>query len=121
MCVFGWILLDNAVIVEVSLFDDQYFTPTYIPDLIKGLNKLILYKVDGIFHIATMPVTTPYEFGCYVADKIGEKRPNKGSIKEFIRKNPQKALRPIRGGLIDNRLQVGRNLKDAVDEALGLR
>ena len=53
-----------------SLFSDQFFTPTYIPDLAKAIEVIVSKKKRGIFHVACSGITTPYQFGKYAAEKM---------------------------------------------------
>lgn len=81
------------------LFDDQVFTPTYIPDLVAAVRYLGGKKVKGIFHVACQPPTTPYEFGSYLAMKLGKNvEIKRGSMKDFLAA-PGRTKRPLKGGL----------------------
>lgn len=52
------------------LFDDQYFTITYIPDLIKVLHKLISKKKRGIYHVSSRDRCTPYQLAKYLLKRL---------------------------------------------------
>lgn len=81
------------------LFTDQLFNPTYLPDLSVALHKIIEIEMEGIFHIATKGITTPFGFGKLLAELKGldvEIKP--GSARDFI-ETPGKPARPIFGGL----------------------
>lgn len=96
------------------LFADQKFSPTYIPDIAEAVDKVIKGKLTGIYHVVCSPVTTPYEFGKYLANKVGLKMDiKKGSLKEFM---VGKTPKPLFGGLVPSKELVDRNWKDAVDE-----
>lgn len=82
------------------LFFDQKLTPTFIDDLSPALELLINKRQKGVFHLASSEVTTPYEFGRYLIEKIGgdPKRIEKGSLEDQM-KNSDVAPRSINGGL----------------------
>ncbi len=84
---------------EYGLFTDQWFTPTYIPDLALALDKVSQDRITGTFHVACNPPTTHYEFGLYLASKLDLKEPVKeGSFDEFM-KVRGRTPRPKFGGL----------------------
>ncbi len=45
-----------------KIFNDQQLTPTYLPDLRLAIERIIKLNERGIFHVATTPPVTPYEF-----------------------------------------------------------
>ncbi len=82
-----------------TLFDDQIFTPTYIPDLAKALLIISKNKFKGTYHIACTKLTTPYKFGKYaalIANLNQEVKP--GSVFDYF-KVPGRPMRVINGGL----------------------
>jgi len=96
------------------LFSDQQFTLTYIPDIATALDKLIKTKSKGVFHVSCHPVTSPFEFGKYLAEKVGlDAEVKKGSLKKFM---VGRTPKPLLGGLVPSKELVDRNWKDAVDE-----
>lgn len=52
------------------LFNDQYLSLTYIPSIFEVIETLIRKKINGIFHVASKNVFTPYELGEYLIKKI---------------------------------------------------
>lgn len=97
-----------------SLFSDQQFTPTYIPDLAKAIEKIVREDLNGTFHVACTPITTPLEFGKYLIEKTGFGLEVKsGSLKEFM---VGRTPKPLFGGLIPSRVFDVKSWKDAVDE-----
>jgi dTDP-4-dehydrorhamnose reductase len=86
------------------LFSDQQITPTWIPDVTEALGVLIPQRASGIVHIASPVVTSPFEFGCELLSRMGERTPAvvAGSISAGS-PVPGRAPRPIRGGLRTSR------------------
>ncbi len=102
------------------LYSDQFLTPTFIDDLVMGLEKIIEQNGQGVFHIASTDVTTPYEFGKKLVTKFfGEDEALKVGKTTFENK-PGLAPRPQYGGLKSNRIiELGftpRNTEMAIDE-----
>lgn len=55
---------------DIGLFTDQYFTPTYLPDFVRTLDKLCQIKRPGIYHVSATFKSRPptqYEFGLHLA------------------------------------------------------
>ena len=105
----------------IALFSDQKFTPTYILDLANAILEILRRQKKGVFHVATHPATTPYEFGSYLAEKLKiDKEVNKGSIDDFM-KLEGKAPRTKVGGLTCELTQKSlgiefRSWKEAIDD-----
>src|SRR3989338_4710396 len=72
---------------------DQFFTPTFIPDLAEAIEKISLLKKVGIYHVVCNKITTPYKFALYTARKMKLKDTiNKMQIEEYL-KNPRSIKR----------------------------
>ncbi|HVZ66637.1 MAG TPA: sugar nucleotide-binding protein [Patescibacteria group bacterium] len=46
---------------------DQFFTPTYTEDIVKGVRVVIDGKLTGIFHVVPAKTITPYKFSILIA------------------------------------------------------
>lgn len=82
------------------MFNDQQITPTFIDDVSQALELLINGNNNGIYHVASPTLTTPFKFAKLLLDtfkKDGSKILT-SSIKDYL-KNKDKAPRPIKGGL----------------------
>lgn len=88
-----------------TLFSDQLFTPTFIPDLAKTIEIIIKRRLNGTYHVACQGLTTPYEFGRYLARKTDAGRIKEGSMKEFLAK-PGATPRLRLGGLLSLKTQT---------------
>jgi dTDP-4-dehydrorhamnose reductase len=82
------------------LFEDQIHSVLFIDDLIEPLVKIIDQNLYGIFHIASVDTTTPYEIGLYLLEKYtgNPVELKKGSMAEFL-KAEGRTPRPRLGGL----------------------
>lgn len=52
----------------LHIVDDQYRTPTYVPDLAAGIERLLHYEKTGIYHMSGRELVSVYELACTVAD-----------------------------------------------------
>ncbi|OGG24499.1 hypothetical protein A3A79_04930 [Candidatus Gottesmanbacteria bacterium RIFCSPLOWO2_01_FULL_43_11b] len=82
-----------------SLFADQQFTPTYIPDLSNVLFKLAQKRITGIYHVGCGPPVSRWEFDCYFVKNYSLK---KGSMERYLKKS-SKAPRTRIGGFVSRR------------------
>lgn len=97
-----------------ALFSDQQFSPTYIPDLANAIERITSEDLTGTFHVVCTPVTTPFEFGKYLVEKMGfDLDVKSGSLKEFM---VGRTPKPLFGGLIPSREFKTSNWRDSVDE-----
>lgn len=71
-------------------FVDQHIGITDIADVCEAVNGLCSRRLEGVFHIASKDVCTPYEFSDYVLLKVkGIKGAvSKSTIGEFLKQNP---------------------------------
>jgi len=54
-----------------QMVDDQYMTPTFTDDILKGIKTVIETKESGINHVVPREVITPFDFGIKVAKRFG--------------------------------------------------
>jgi dTDP-4-dehydrorhamnose reductase len=52
---------------NIQVVCDQWRTPTYVEDLVKGIVLIIAQKAAGIYHIAGKDVLTPYDMALQAA------------------------------------------------------
>lgn len=105
----------------LPLFSDQEFTPTYLPDLAKAILKIASKEITGTFHVATHPVTTPYQFATRLAKSSSFANKVKGSSIEKYLKTPRAVPRLIHGGLSTSKTETKLTIrfhswKEAVDK-----
>ncbi len=96
------------------LFNDQYLTLTYIPSLFEVIEALIRKKINGVFHVASKNVFTPYELGEYLIKEIRDKTGvvKRVSIDDYLKAYPNRY--PQYGGLLaeETARQLGVKLFD---------
>lgn len=106
-----------------TLFDDQHFTPTYLPDLSLALEKILIKQNSGIYHVVCQPLSTPFEFAQFIAQKKNLSTVKVGKIDEWMEANPNSYPRVKFGGLKTDLTQEKLGLKfhtwqQALDEFL---
>lgn len=74
---------------HIAAVVDQYFTPTYIPDLEQTMVKLCQLKTPGLFHVSSLgkdgSPPTQYEFEARIAALLGETTQlNKTNIADLV-------------------------------------
>jgi dTDP-4-dehydrorhamnose reductase len=101
------------------MFTDQLFTPTLVDDASTALDLLISKRVEGVVHVASKNVTTPYEFATKLLSAFfSYSQPlQKGSVLEF-NSSPGRAPRPVRGGLRTDRISALGLVPRTTDEGI---
>ena len=56
---------------EIRVVNDQWRTPTYVADVVQGIEKLINHPVNGIYHICGGECLTIADMAYRVADVLG--------------------------------------------------
>ncbi len=88
------------------LFNDQFLTPTFIDCLADFINLSLEKSLGGVYHLANSDVVTPYSFGQIINQVFEFNYPiERGSIYLFRQNFPDKAKRPINGGLIVKKIE----------------
>ncbi|MCH7641549.1 sugar nucleotide-binding protein, partial [Patescibacteria group bacterium] len=103
-------------------FADQKFTPTYLTDLLSPLLILATQRKPGVYHVATTEVTTPLEFGTYIATLLNMQSPKRGSVQKYLKK-PGVVPRAKLGGLTTRITESSLNIRlhslhEALDECI---
>lgn len=110
--------LERIIKNGYGIVNDQVVTPTYIVDFVQAAEVICKKKMTGIFHVATYPPTTPYEFISYKLNKNDLKQ---GSICKLIESGEVPV--PVKGGLEVKQTEKRLGLefhkwRDAVDEVI---
>lgn len=80
-----------------KVVNDQERTPTYAPDLAKGISEIIKRKATGVFHLCGKDVLTPFQMAIKTSEilGIGNHQLTSVTCKEF----KEIAKRPLKSGL----------------------
>lgn len=52
---------------SIKVVTDQQRTPTYVYDLCKGIEQVLMFKKQGVYHLAGKDILSPYEMAITVA------------------------------------------------------
>ena len=55
---------------QLSIVDDQYRTPTYVPDLIAAILQIIKLKKYGIYHVSSEEKLSIFDIVCSIANYL---------------------------------------------------
>lgn len=82
----------------IKVVSDQLRTPTYVEDLIGGIQLIIEKNTEGIYHISGKEVLTPYDMAVYVANYFGLDKTLMEKVDASVFTQP--AQRPLKTGFI---------------------
>lgn len=74
----------------ISGIVDQYINPTFVDDLVYAISTILQKRARGIYHVASIGLTTNYKFLNDIARafKFNEKLVTKVTFKEFFKDKP---------------------------------
>ena len=98
---------------KLRLFNDQNLALTLIDDVSKVIEQLIKQPQNGIFHVASSDLFTPYQLGEYLLKNArgAENAVTSSSIEDFYKKT----------GLINRYAQYGGLRIEKTQQALGIQ
>lgn len=103
---------------EVSLISDQVITPTFIDDIVKGLETLLLSQQTGIYHLTGSSYISPFEIGQKIKEVFHINCRIVESSLESVYEG--KARRPFQSRMKNDKLYALGFKPKAFDEGLAL-
>lgn len=96
-------LYDNSKLYP--MFDNQVSTLTYIPHITDTTLALFNKRVDGVYHVSSSNLFTPYELTKYLFDRMKLKKSmlKRASIDDYLKAKPNRY--PKHGGLKTEKTQ----------------
>lgn len=82
----------------IKVVSDQVRTPTYVVDLVRGVQLVIEKNAQGIFHISGREVLTPFDMAVKVADYFGLDKSLMEKVDAAVFSQP--ARRPLKTGFV---------------------
>lgn len=82
----------------IKVVSDQLRTPTYVEDLVGGIQLIIEKNAEGIYHISGKQVLTPYDMAVCVAGYFGLDKTLMEKVDAAVFTQP--ARRPLKTGFI---------------------
>ncbi len=102
-------------------FCDQTVTPTFIDDIVCGMEKIIEGRPKGIFHLTGSSFISPYELALKAAKAFGfdEGLVKKGSLAEYLKKSPDARPYPRSLKMSNEKAKMALGIEmKTIDEAL---
>ncbi|MEO8231638.1 MAG: dTDP-4-dehydrorhamnose reductase [Ignavibacteriota bacterium] len=98
-----WVVDSLRAKKEIRIVDDQINNPTFIDDLVQGINKIVELRKEGIYNIGGNEFLSRYDFTIMIADYFNL---DKSLIKKIKTEElNQLARRPLKSGLITIKAQ----------------
>lgn len=88
---------------EASLIEDQTITPTFIDDVVFGLDFLLGKSATGIYHLTGSSYEDPYHIGHMIKEKFGLNTKIKTAKRDQVYKD--KAMRPFKSIVKNDKLK----------------
>lgn len=99
-----WVVASLKDGKEIRIVTDQVNNPTYVDDLVWGIDKISKTKKEGIYNLGGKELLSRYEFTLRIADFF---KLNKNLVKPILTKElNQPAARPLNSGLIILKAEV---------------
>lgn len=114
-----WVVESLRANKEIRIVDDQINNPTFIDDLVQGINKIVELRREGIYNIGGNEFINRYEFTLMIAEyfKLDKNLVKKIKTEELN----QPARRPLKSGLITIKAQSELGYKPhTINQALKL-
>jgi len=112
-----WVINSLDKKENIRIVKDQFNNPTFIDDLVQGINKIIEFKKTGTFNIGGKEFLSRYDFTLQIADffELDKKLISPITTEEL----KQPARRPLRSGLIILKAETELGYKPhTIDESL---
>lgn len=114
-----WVVESLRANKEIRIVDDQINNPTFIDDLVQGINKIVELRKEGIYNIGGNEFLNRYEFTLMIAEYFNL---DKNLVKKIKTEElNQPARRPLKSGLITIKAQSELGYKPhSINQALEL-
>jgi dTDP-4-dehydrorhamnose reductase len=98
-----WVVDSLRAKKEIKIVDDQINNPTFIDDLVQGINKIVELRKEGIYNVGGNEFLSRYDFTIIIANYFNL---DKSLIKKIKTEDlNQPARRPLKSGLITIKAQ----------------
>lgn len=99
-----WVVDSLRANKPIRIVDDQINNPTFIDDLVQGINKSVELRKEGIYNIGGNEFLSRYDFTIMIADFFNLNKSLISKIKTEELNQP--ARRPLKSGLITIKAQT---------------
>ena len=98
-----WVVDSLRAGKQIRIVDDQINNPTFIDDLVQGINKVVELHKEGVYNIGGSEFLSRYDFTLKIADYFNLDKSLISKIKTEELNQP--ARRPLKSGLITIKAQ----------------
>jgi dTDP-4-dehydrorhamnose reductase len=98
-----WVVDSLRAKKQIRIVDDQINNPTFIDDLVQGINKIVELRKEGVYNIGGNEFLSRYDFTIMIADYFNLDKSLISKIKTEDLNQP--ARRPLKSGLITIKAQ----------------
>ena len=95
--------------IKISLFDDVYYTPIVVNELVRIINILIQMNKSGIFNVVSNERITKYNFGVMIARKFN--LPEELILKSKLKEREDLKRRPMDMSLSNLKIKTKLNME----------
>lgn len=112
-----WVIASLKDGKEIRIVTDQINNPTYVDDLVNGIDKICGTRKEGVFHLGGKELLSRFDFTCRIAEYF---KLDTNLIKPVLTKDlNQPALRPLNSGLINLKAETELGYKPrSIEETL---
>jgi dTDP-4-dehydrorhamnose reductase len=105
----GWVFENLKNNKKINILEDQFTSPTYVPNLSKMILEIITRNLEGHFHLSGSNKISRFEFAKMIATKLNLDLSllNPVSINDM----PWKAMRPLDSSLDTSKINTILNTK----------
>jgi dTDP-4-dehydrorhamnose reductase len=104
-----WIYENLKINKKINVLEDQFTSPTYIPNLSKMILEIILRSLEGIFHLSGSTKISRFEFAKMIVSKLNLDSSLLNPVK--IDTMHWKAMRPLDSSLDISKIDTVLNTK----------
>ena len=110
----GWVFENLKNNKKINILEDQFTSPTYVPNLSKMILEIITRNLEGHFHLSGSNKISRFEFAKMIATKLNLDLSllNPVSINDM----PWKAMRPLDSSLDTSKINTILNTKSLTIE-----
>jgi len=92
-----WVYENLKINKKINILENQFTSPTYVPNLSEMILEIIFHRLEGFFHLAGSTKISRFEFAKMIATKFDLNLSLLNPVK--IDSMPWKAIRPIDSSL----------------------
>ena len=104
-----WVYENLKINKKINILENQFTSPTYVPNLSEMILEIIFHRLEGFFHLAGSTKISRFEFAKMIATKFDLNLSLLNPVK--IDSMPWKAIRPIDSSLDISKINTMLKIK----------